>query len=322
MAGKVKAIGQSHHGIKERRICSGRDSESPIQNNRFHDVIQKGNRKSGEEERIRESVPTHIVVPTKQRGATKAASAENGLKDVAQTGDSKPDESPTIRQKPPFLGQNKRQEGRNEPDHNLDRILDATVHVSPGDSCPGLRYFFIQIQLISTFLVQSSKRDDISWRFHPGVIVLDFPFLPSFYPQMFQSRQQIGETSEPFFHGSGNGIRNSGCSQINRHPNGKNEDLRSECMLNCSLGTPCQGFLDDQSHTVPMRGSPGGIAADVRSERDASVVRLKCRDVAENFCQLGTTIITVRPFRLFNTVAHLKNHPFQCNDIPFVDGHL
>ena len=60
------------------------------------------------------------------------------------------------------------------------------------------------------------------------------------------------------------------------------------------LRPPGQCLPEDQPHSVPVERAAGGIAADVRPERNTPIMGLKRRNIAEHFGQFGDPFRTVR----------------------------
>ncbi len=154
----IQTVGNRHKGIQEYRVGGGVDIQRAIEDHHFDQVFEQRHGEAGVEQRIGKSVPTHITVPFEERRTPDAPRAQHRLENVAESGDAKPDKGAAIGQQPPLLGQEKGRKGWNEPDQDLQAILQDAVQIPPGDARSGsFLASILETQPLTVFLAKPTQ---------------------------------------------------------------------------------------------------------------------------------------------------------------------
>ena len=71
-----------------------------------------------------------------------------------------------------------------KPMMTLIAFLTPLLRYLQAPSLFGAHLFFFQVELVAALLVQTSERNDVSWGFQPGGIVLYLPVMTELFSQM------------------------------------------------------------------------------------------------------------------------------------------
>ena len=316
----VDAVGQSDDGEYQQGVVLYREAQHLAQEQVSGKAFQKDDRDARVHERVAYARPAHEALPAEEHVLAHAAAGDDGLYDVAHSGDAEPDGRAEPRQHPPFLSVQEGQQCGDEAHQHLEDVGERGVEVALARLLlleGGHGHWRRGGYVVGAFHGDAAHGDDIALLLHMDILIEERPFGLAAHAEGDDSQRlphPVAEAGglavflELFVVGKAG-------AQRERH--------REDVLVagKAFAGRARQGFGHGKAHAVAVPEVAGGVCAEMALQGGVAVQGLQGGYVAKDMLYLCTAFFELRRVAV-QAFQHGAEHALEVHDVAAVDGDL